>query len=118
MKALQIIIIAALSLGTLKASATNEKSPIETIIVNTKTVQVSSSIKALANEIFEIQRSYNNNNFKTIAVVLGTNDANELPTFKINDKVKENAGKIYYRIIKIETNGSSVVVGTSIVESN
>ncbi len=117
MKTLQIIIIAVLTLVTLTTKA-NNTNPIETSIVNTKTVQIKTNFVAAVNETYEIQRSYNNKNFKTVAVVFGSDDAASLPAMKLNDKVDTKVNTIYYRVIKLGNNGSSVVVGTSTVIAN
>ncbi len=110
-----LIIIAVLSLGSIVANATTI-TPLELKVVNTTTVQIKTTIVANVNETFEIQRSYNNKDFKQVGIIIGSEDAANLPALRFSDKVSNNENKIYYRIVKLNTDGTDTIVAKSIVE--
>jgi hypothetical protein len=118
MKTLQtLIIIAVLSLKALTATAGNT-TPIELKFVNATTVQFKTTFVANVNETFEIQRSYDNKEFAAIGFIFGSEDATNLPAFKLNDKVKVEEKKIYYRIVKTNAKGSIEVLANSTIAIN
>jgi hypothetical protein len=118
MKTLQtLIIIAVLSLGSLVANATTV-TPLELKVMNTTTVQIKTSIVANVNETFEIQRSYNNKDFKQVGLIIGSEDAANLPALKFSDKISTKESIVYYRIVKLNTDGTDTIVAKSIIEMN
>jgi hypothetical protein len=118
MKTLQtLIIIAVLSLSSLVASA-NTVTPLELKVMNTTTVQIKTSIVANVNETFEIQRSYNNKDFKQVGLIIGSEDAVNLPALKFSDKISTKESIVYYRIVKLNKDGTDTIVAKSIIEMN
>jgi hypothetical protein len=118
MKTLQIILIAVLTLSSVIAKANDDKKTFEASVVNTKTIQIKTNFVAQVNETYEIQKSYNNKSFTTIATILGSEDAANMPALKINDKITTTSAAVYYRIVMVSTTGNNVVVGTSTVAAN
>jgi hypothetical protein len=112
-----LIIIAVLSLSSLVATATTIN-PMELKVVNTTTVQIKTTIVANVNETFEIQRSYDNKDFKQIGLLLGSADATNLPALKLNDKIDSNKKKAFYRIVKLNVDGTATIVATSTIAIN
>lgn len=56
---------------------------------------------------FEVERSSDGRNFKTVAYVLGADPAKtNCECFGCFDKIKENAKQSYYRLKHVNTNGS------------
>jgi hypothetical protein len=81
--------------------------------VNATTVQIKANIVSSSDVTFEIQKSYDNKNFSTVAVVFGTDDASFALALKLNDKV--NKTEVFYRVVKMKTNNTLTVVTKSTV---
>jgi hypothetical protein len=115
---MKTLFVALLTLATFTAKANNGngEEPVavkmEVKKVSTSKVQVVTNIVAKANETFEIQKSYDNKIFTTVALVLGTDETANMPALRISDVIKADA-TAYYRVVK--TNGSNSVVLTSTV---
>ena len=63
-----------------------------------------STITEKNNKQFEIQRSSNGEDFKTIAIVFTLNDSNKVKNYKFNDELKGVKGKsLSYRIKQVDT---------------
>lgn len=99
MKKLILILVTLVSVAT--ASANENPKTMEATVVNAQTIKITSNIEVKANETYEIQKSYDNKSFSTIAVLMGTEDVVNMPAFSMNDKVSKTT-KVYYRIVKVE----------------
>jgi hypothetical protein len=116
MKQLLTLIAATLIFTAVNAGVNSNKTPIETKAekaVLKVTLQaagkVSISWSAVAGETtttaYEIQKSTNGGEFKTIALLMGET----LPSYSFRDKVSATGGNIEYRVVTTDKN---IVVNT------
>lgn len=125
-KLIVLIYIAAATIlfGYAKAGVFNQIVPSSSVIINNKpaidfpvnfedlTVKLVknkaeinwSTITEKDNKQFEIQRSTNGEDFKTIAIVFTLDDSNDVKNYKFKDELKGVKGKsLRYRIKQVDT---------------
>lgn len=118
-KYLPIVIFAILCLMSFVAKADNGKktfilSPsLEINQTETGKLQIKTNfVVSVSNTNFEIQRSYDNKNFQSVAIIVGDAEAGCFQPFKITDYVKSNNSKIFYRIVKTTQSSSTIILKT------
>jgi hypothetical protein len=78
-------------------------------------VLINLSILANSNETFEIQKSYNNKTFTTVAVLFTEENMPPLQSVKITDKINnENNTTVYYRVVKMNKNTAVKMLSNTI----
>ncbi len=116
MKMLFTIIAVVFFFSTAKATVSPYATPIKINVPNTSVKlsllaagKVNISWSAVAVEtsttIYEIQKSTDNGEFKTIAILMGES----YPTYSFRDKITVASGNIEYRVVICENN---VVIGS------
>jgi hypothetical protein len=121
MKQIFNLIAATLFFTAVNAGGKPHKAPIkitEKATVNVSLMaagKVSISWKALATEttttVYEIQKRTGNDEFKTVAILMGEN----LPVYSFRDKLSISSGTIEYRIVAADKNEVISVVSQNLV---
>jgi antitoxin component YwqK of YwqJK toxin-antitoxin module len=73
----------------------------ELSVVNSNTIQIKTSLFTSNNESYEIEKSYDNKNFKTVAMVFAFEKNEFSQSFQLKDKISKGNKKVYYRIKKV-----------------
>jgi hypothetical protein len=101
MKKFLSIIVLAFIINT--ANATETPNQIEVTKIDATTNMIRTTFKIKANETYHIQKSIDGKTFKTIALVIGSEDVDQMPPFSIKDKTTKGKN-VTYKIVKIENN--------------
>lgn len=115
-----LVLFAAFFLASAStAFAGNIKAPIPVDQVVYQEIKVSVTAKSVildwntvsesGNSYFEVERSFNNTDFKTVALVLDgftTEGTGKKYAFKENKAVSINGGHVYYRLKQFDVNGN------------
>ncbi len=97
-------------LSLLMANMFATEAPMLTATKNNNVVTISTHFEVKANETYEIQKSTDSKIFTTIAVVMGTEDAENMPAFSMKDKANATAKQVQYRVVKVNTDNSITVL--------
>lgn len=87
---------------------------IELTQINHTTIHVKTSVVSLQTEYYIIERSYNNKDFKTIAVLFPFEQSETIKAIQLKDKIKEGTKTVYYRIQKVE-NDVEIIIANEVI---
>jgi hypothetical protein len=98
------VLISLISLST-QVKATNEIPPtkikaLSVSLIAKGKVAINATITD-SNNMFEIERSYDNINFQTVAVLMPNMDVTQNQDIKLKDNVKKGKKTVYYRLKQI-----------------
>lgn len=83
--------------------------PIKVSLTDKSVILDWNTVSESGNSHFEVERSFNNADFKTVALVLdgfSTEGTGKKYAFKENTPVSKNGGHVYYRLKQFDVNGT------------
>ncbi len=99
----KLILIIAVLFSTLVTKANEEPKLLTAQKIDAKTIQLTAVLNTQVGDTYEIQKSYDNKTFSTIAVVMNSEDEVNLPSISLKDKVGKNK-RVYYRVVSVKNN--------------
>jgi hypothetical protein len=90
------------------------KRSIELTKLDNGSILIHTNLFSFNKESFEIERSYDNRNFHTVAMVFAYEADDCFKPLQLKDKIAKNSKKVYYRVKKVENETASYILTKSI----
>ncbi len=121
MKTLQTLIFILLANITIVVKANTGIKPIfktntiSVLKIDASTIQINASLNIGKLETVIIERSYDNKNFQEVVLLMGNNNDNQQQQINVKNKIKLNAKKVYYRVVKINNSTTGTVIANTTI---
>ncbi len=86
--------------------------------IDDNTIQINTLLNIGSMETIIIERSYNNKNYQEVAMLMGNESKTPMQSISLKNKVKTNAKKVFYRVVKMNKDNTGTVIANSTMKMN